>query len=598
MPLPSEKPPRTRSRQRSFVFFRSRRVPFLLLTTRLFKFCWIMPEIRVGRMVGVVAGSLLLLFCAPQPSWGVADAALSRLPVPALGAHGASIRSPDGRWVRDRRSKGQRTTGDARLPKPLGLHLRGGFEAVLPRVPVGGTEPLHELYRSCLDPSAPVAFSSASTSLAGWAATGASALLFAELLRIIVTAVLQRVWQHIGCLVDSTQNLESHAKAVHAQGSEGQDAHHPEELPLLQPQTDVHEGQQVTTEDEVIEPVQQTPDDGGPRGVDEYDAIDRAQEDLITELSRLGIQTEGGDGIPPVTSETDEEDSNRHEQTAVEKQEEAVGEAAVDDVASEVSNLDPSDTAGSGSTGSRAETAKNMKTANPVLDHVFGDAREHDGMQEAATPPGLTTELMTHQKMGLAWMQRREEGGHVATTWWEQVGGGLYGYDSPTWVNLLTGQDRSIDNPPMEARGGILADDMGLGKTLTILALIVSDLAGQLSLGGGSAISEASPEHQFTNSVADSDWVTEASDEQEAVGPTLIVCPLSVLHNWQTQIAAHANKGLKMLVYHGAARTRELEALTAQHVVLTTYSILQSDLSGSRGRDEAGEFVLSLSACS
>ena len=43
-----------------------------------------------------------------------------------------------------------------------------------------------------------------------------------------------------------------------------------------------------------------------------------------------------------------------------------------------------------------------------------------------------------------------------------------------------------------------------------------------------------------------------------------------------------------MLVYHGAARSRDLEELGAQHIVLTTYSVLQSDMRSSRARDDAG----------
>eukprot|EP01052_Picozoa_sp_SAG31_P009991 SAG31_NODE_535_length_14348_cov_11.339603_14_plen_68_part_00 len=54
--------------------------------------------------------------------------------------------------------------------------------------------------------------------------------------------------------------------------------------------------------------------------------------------------------------------------------------------------------------------------------------------------------------------------------------------------------------------GGILADEMGLGKTAMTLALIVKDLEERQA-------SAAAP-----------------------VGPTLIVCPTSVLENWENEI--------------------------------------------------------------
>ena len=216
--------------------------------------------------------------------------------------------------------------------------------------------------------------------------------------------------------------------------------------------------------------------------------------------------------------------------------------------------------------------AGRTRRGNPVLEEVFGHHQEHDGMAQAETPPGLTTPLMVHQKMALGWMLRREEAERVAHTWWEQVDGGLYGFNTPLWVNLLTGQDRPIDQPPLEARGGILADDMGLGKTLTILALIVSDLGAPLPPTASSMAPAASA----------------GEDSECCQRPTLVVCPLSVLHNWQKQIDSHTNKALRVMIYHGAGRTRDVQALSHQHMVLTTYSVLQSDMRASRLRDEAG----------
>jgi hypothetical protein len=77
-------------------------------------------------------------------------------------------------------------------------------------------------------------------------------------------------------------------------------------------------------------------------------------------------------------------------------------------------------------------------------------AAAHDAMAEAPTPRGLTSELMLHQRMGLAWMLRRERAGAPTTLFWERVpreGGG-----ADVWLNTLTGEQRAIDDPPYGAR--------------------------------------------------------------------------------------------------------------------------------------------------
>ncbi|MDO3686855.1 DEAD/DEAH box helicase [Micromonospora sp. C28ISP2-4] len=89
--------------------------------------------------------------------------------------------------------------------------------------------------------------------------------------------------------------------------------------------------------------------------------------------------------------------------------------------------------------------------------------------------------------------------------------------------------------------GGILADDMGLGKTVQLLALL-------------------------------------AGDPPDA-GPTLLVCPMSLVGNWQREAAKFA-PGLRVHVHHGAERARGegfAAAVGEADLVLTTYSVAARD---------------------
>ena len=106
--------------------------------------------------------------------------------------------------------------------------------------------------------------------------------------------------------------------------------------------------------------------------------------------------------------------------------------------------------------------------------------------------------------------------------------------------------------------GGILADEMGLGKTLQSLALIT-------------ALREKWPDR-----------------------PALIVCPKSLLGNWQAE-AAHFAPGLRVLCLHGTGREARFAEVEKAAIVLTSYQLLARDLAQHGGRewgavilDEAG----------
>ncbi|WP_239094826.1 DEAD/DEAH box helicase [Planotetraspora silvatica] len=92
--------------------------------------------------------------------------------------------------------------------------------------------------------------------------------------------------------------------------------------------------------------------------------------------------------------------------------------------------------------------------------------------------------------------------------------------------------------------GAVLADDMGLGKTAQTLSLLLEERAGG-----------AEP------------------------APTLLVCPMSLLSNWQKEAARFA-PSLDVYLHHGSSRSREeelAERVGGADLVLTTYGTALRD---------------------
>jgi SNF2 family DNA or RNA helicase len=92
--------------------------------------------------------------------------------------------------------------------------------------------------------------------------------------------------------------------------------------------------------------------------------------------------------------------------------------------------------------------------------------------------------------------------------------------------------------------GACLADDMGLGKTIQALALIQRD------------------------------WETNGRQ------PVLLICPMSVVGNWEKE-AARFCPGLPVMVHHGGMRIRgkAFQEIASQHaIVVTSYALLHRDL--------------------
>ena len=94
--------------------------------------------------------------------------------------------------------------------------------------------------------------------------------------------------------------------------------------------------------------------------------------------------------------------------------------------------------------------------------------------------------------------------------------------------------------------GACLADDMGLGKTIELIALLLHERAGK---------------------------------RVKKLAPTLLICPMSVVGNWQMEVERFA-PSLKVMVHHGADRhTGKIFAREAKKhdLVISTYALAHRD---------------------
>lgn len=91
--------------------------------------------------------------------------------------------------------------------------------------------------------------------------------------------------------------------------------------------------------------------------------------------------------------------------------------------------------------------------------------------------------------------------------------------------------------------GGILADDMGLGKTLQSIALLL------------------------------------AAKEAGEAGTSLVICPASLIYNWQEEFARFA-PGLKVMLIVGTQKERaeKIAQLRDYDVIITSYDLLKRDI--------------------
>ncbi|XP_037031169.1 transcription termination factor 2-like isoform X1 [Bradysia coprophila] len=133
----------------------------------------------------------------------------------------------------------------------------------------------------------------------------------------------------------------------------------------------------------------------------------------------------------------------------------------------------------------------------------------------ADQPRLIKGQLMPHQRHALAWMIWRE------------------------------------DQYP---KGGILGDDMGLGKTLTTISLIAR--------------------HFETKRLAEND----KEDKAASRGGTLVVCPASVIRQWEDEINKFTNFSLSVCVHHGDKRSDNVNDLCSHDVVITTYGIVRTEV--------------------
>ncbi|KAJ5594931.1 uncharacterized protein N7459_001139 [Penicillium hispanicum] len=185
-----------------------------------------------------------------------------------------------------------------------------------------------------------------------------------------------------------------------------------------------------------------------------------------------------------------------------------------------------------------AEAEADEEEVEEEEEEVEDEADDDDGTIE-----GLKVTLLPHQVDGVRWMCDKETGRRITK-------------------GILP-------------KGGILADDMGLGKTVQAISLILRNRKSE-------------NEHSEKTDTSKAEENADAPPPNRLSKSTLVVAPLALIKQWESEILDKIEKThkLRVCLYHGANRAKTAKSLDDYDVVITTYGTLTSE-SGTATSDKA-----------
>jgi DNA repair protein RAD5 len=249
------------------------------------------------------------------------------------------------------------------------------------------------------------------------------------------------------------------------------------------------------------------------------------------------------------------------------------------------------------------EAEEGQELEQDQLDTLYKKAQTFDfNTPEMEPAETFSLDLRKYQKQALHWMIGKEKNQALEKEvsmhpLWEEYRWPIKDVDGVKlpevedqqmfYVNPYSGE-LSLEFPKQEQNclGGVLADEMGLGKTIEMLSLMHTNRIEPSSMESGSATVNDLPKLQKNSSAV-----------EKAPYTTLVVAPMSLLAQWQSEAEKASREGtLKTMVYYGSEKAVNLQKLccesnaaNAPNLIITSYGVILSEfnqvanMEGNRG---------------